>query len=228
MYDPDIHEIQEHGLDISSRSIYLSTEKDTENSINFQSMYRFIKNLKFLDSINHDPIIFYAGSAGGDVEYGFGMYDAIKLAKSPVIFVGIGEVCSMLTIIMQAANLRLITENTYFLIHEGQICITESEPKIASSAVKSHRLTINKFYDIYLSRCMNGLFFKGKNDRSIKNHLKKQLMKKGDWYLEAEEVVHYGFADGILGQKPYESIEDILKSVYNITDDTTLITNQKE
>ena len=53
MYDPDIHEIQEHGLDISSRTIYLATEKDTENSINFQSMYRFIKNLKFLDSINH-------------------------------------------------------------------------------------------------------------------------------------------------------------------------------
>lgn len=227
MYDPDsinIPDIHEYGIDVNSRSIYLCVEKDDSESINFQLMYRFIKNLHVLDSINNDPIIIYGGSGGGDVEYGFGIYDAIKLARSPTIFIGLGEVCSMLTIIMQAATLRLITNNTCFLIHEGQIFLGESEPKTANSAVRSHRLTINKFYDIYLSRCLNGNFFKDKNDKYIKNHLKKQLMKKGDWYLEAEEVVHYGFADGVLGKSPYLDIKSAIDSVY-ITKDTSLKTN---
>ena len=35
------------------------------------------------------------------------------------------------------------------------------------------------------------------------------MQQKGDWWLGAEESVYYGFADGILGQKEYETIAQI-------------------
>jgi ATP-dependent protease ClpP protease subunit len=44
-----------------------------------------------------------------------------------------------------------------------------------------------------------------------KKHITSQLANKCDWILKAQEAVEYGFADGVLGDKKYSTI-DSLKS----------------
>jgi ATP-dependent protease ClpP protease subunit len=168
-------------------------------------MYIFLKNLHHLEGLSTEPITIWSGSLGGDVSYGFSIFDAIKHSKCDIVYIATGIAASMGTIIPQAAKTRLITPNTTYLIHEGYVTIEDTEPKAASSNMQSAKLSVRKFYDVYISRCKNGPFFKDKTDKWIKTYLKKQLMKHGDWNLEPDEIIDLGFADGILGEGDYKN-----------------------
>lgn len=210
----DIETIHEYGLNENSRSIYISSQNETEE-IDSKTAYTFIKNLHYLDSQSSEPITIWASSNGGDVSLGFAMYDALRQAKSPTIYIATGLAASMGTIILQAATVRLITRNTDFLIHEGTIYMGDTEPKTASSTIKSLRLSVNRFYEIYLTRCKNSKFFAGKTDKWIKGYLKKLLMKNGDLYLAPSQILEYGFADGILGEGKFSDLDNVINSVYS-------------
>lgn len=209
--------IQELGIDSKKRYIYLTPNSECDE-IDSKMMYSFIQNLHYLDSLDSKPIVIWSACIGGDVSYGFAMYDAIKNSNSPTIFISTGIAASMGTIIQQAATLRLITPNTNYLIHEGYIGLDDSEPKNAFSAIKSMKISVNKFYEVYKSRCKDLGAFKGKSEKYIVNYLKKQIKMHGDWYLEPNEIISLGFADGIFGEKDYKNIEDTIKSVYSKMD----------
>ena len=40
-----------------------------------------------------------------------------------------------------------------------------------------------------------------------------QLANKSDWILQAEEAVHYGFADGVLGDRKYPNIDHLKNKI---------------
>jgi ATP-dependent protease ClpP protease subunit len=44
-----------------------------------------------------------------------------------------------------------------------------------------------------------------------KKHIQSQLANKCDWILTSQEAVQYGFADGILGEKKYLTIDHLKK-----------------
>jgi ATP-dependent protease ClpP protease subunit len=66
--------------------------------------------------------------------------------------------------------------------------------------------------DIYSERMINGKYIKDSytapTHDKVKNFLKRRL-KDGDWYLEAEEAVYYGFADNVLNSRRYPSIDSL-------------------
>jgi ATP-dependent protease ClpP protease subunit len=53
--------------------------------------------------------------------------------------------------------------------------------------------------DIYASRCVKGKYFKDQNWdlTKVKNFLYRK-MKNGDWYINANDAVNYGFADKVI------------------------------
>jgi ATP-dependent protease ClpP protease subunit len=63
--------------------------------------------------------------------------------------------------------------------------------------------------DIFAKRAVKGLFFRKKKMKydEIFNYIDGIVKKKNDWYLDAQEAVDYGFADGILGTKGFETFE---------------------
>jgi ATP-dependent protease ClpP protease subunit len=59
------------------------------------------------------------------------------------------------------------------------------------------RHNMQTMVDIYAEKChKTGQYFKDRGDSlsKVKSYIKRK-MKDGDWYLTAEESVHYGFAD---------------------------------
>ena len=58
---------------------------------------------------------------------------------------------------------------------------------------------------------MNGRFFKNRGYTFSQTvaYINRKIRDKSDWYLSAEEAVDYGFADGILGEKGFETMEKI-------------------
>jgi ATP-dependent protease ClpP protease subunit len=63
---------------------------------------------------------------------------------------------------------------------------------------------------IFAERGINGAYFKKRKSSTVESAYRffdKKLKEKIDWFLDAEEAVFYGLADGILGSKEYPDVE---------------------
>ncbi len=107
---------------IHSRTIYFGgghpdlNETDVVNSIN---VAQTIKNIHFLDNLNHKPITLLLNTPGGSWDSGMALFDSIKYARSKVYIVGMGQLFSMGVVILQAGYKRLLMPNTVVMIHDG-------------------------------------------------------------------------------------------------------------
>jgi ATP-dependent Clp protease protease subunit len=104
----------EHGIDIRGRTVYLQGEVDSEN------IHKFVKMIRYLDKTDGE-ITVILDSGGGDVNLGFAAYDAIKECRNAVQVKVIGVAMSMGSIILQAADLRVMTRHSRIMIHRGQM-----------------------------------------------------------------------------------------------------------
>ena len=68
---------------------------------------------------------------------------------------------------------------------------------------------------MFTEKCIKSPLAKEKNWNKfiIKKHIVSQLANKSDWILDAEEAVHYGFADGVLGSRKFPNIDSIKNKI---------------
>lgn len=205
--------IHDYNIDIDNREIYLHSyfsEGFDESGVDYRSAIIFEKNLRYLNLMSLEPILIHMHLPGGDWQDCLGIYDAIKASKSKIIIVASAKVESSSTVLLQAADLRILTANTNFLVHYGSISV-DNEHKAALSMVQWSEKESEKMIDIFTEKCMNSSISKEKNWKKMmaRKHIVSQLATKRDWILTAEEAVRYGFADGILGTKKYPNIDYI-------------------
>lgn len=207
-----LYDIHNYGIDIDNREIYLHSYFDGENEdgVDYRSAITFEKNLRHLNTLSLDPILVHMHLPGGDWQDCLGIYDNLENSKSPVCVVAYAKVESSSTVLLQAADLRILSHNTNFLIHYGSISV-DNEHKAALSTVQWSERESEKMIDIFTERCMSSKICKEKNWKKmmVKKHIVTQLATKRDWILTAEEAVDYGFADGILGSKKFPNIDYI-------------------
>lgn len=200
-----LKDFHDYGANIQSREIFLHNHYHTEDNQNPGVEYRmsntFIKNLRALDIKSDQPITIHMHSIGGEWSDGMAIFDAISMCRSYVTIISYGQAESMSSIILQAADMRLMTPNSYFMSHFG------------SSDASGHYLNVQNWIqyekylcdimmDIYAKRCIGGEFFKDKYGKNppiskVKNFLNTKL-KSGDWFLNSNETVYYGFADAVV------------------------------
>jgi ATP-dependent protease ClpP protease subunit len=62
---------------------------------------------------------------------------------------------------------------------------------------------------IFGERAILGRYFQEREYSlsQIKSFIDRKIKSKSDWYMTAEEAVDFGFADGVLGEKGFETIE---------------------
>jgi ATP-dependent protease ClpP protease subunit len=207
-----LYDIHNYCIDIDNREIYLHSFFDTseEAGVDYRSAVTFEKNLRYLNTLSLDPILVHMHLPGGDWQDCLGIYDNIKNSKSPVCIVVYAKTESSSTVLLQAADLRIISYNANFLIHYGSISV-DNEHKAALSMVQWSEKESEKMIDIFTERCMNSKICKDKNWKKmmVKKHIVTQLATKRDWILTADEAVDYGFADGVLGSKRFPNIDYI-------------------
>jgi ATP-dependent protease ClpP protease subunit len=206
----ELSDIHYFNIDVQNREIYLhsSLEDEEEAGVNFKSAIIFEKNLRYLNNISLDPILVHMHLPGGDWQDCLGIYDSIKSSKAKVGIIAYAKVESSSSVLLQAADLRILSYNTNFLIHYGSISV-DNEHKAALSMIQWSEKESEKMIEIFTDKCMNSIIAKEKNWKRmmVKKHIVTQLATKRDWILNAEEAVRYNFADGVLGTKKYPNIE---------------------
>ena len=211
-HNNNIVDIHQYNIDIENREIYLhsSLDDNEEAGVDFRSAITFEKNLRYLNQLSLDPIIVHMHLPGGDWQDCLGIYDNLKISKSPVCIVAYAKVESSSAVLLQGADLRILSANTNFLIHYGSISL-DDEHKAALSSVQWSEKESEKMIDIFAERCINSKIYKEKNWKKMmaKKHIVTQLATKRDWILNANEAVDYGFADGVVGGKKFPNIDYI-------------------
>jgi ATP-dependent protease ClpP protease subunit len=213
-HDNDIANIHQHNLDIKNREIYLHSylsDLDEEPGVDYRSAIIFEKNMRYLNTISIEPILIHMHLPGGMWSDCLGIYDAIKFSKSKTILLAYGSVESASSVILQASDLRVLMPNTNVLIHYGSFSINEEHSKAAASSVQWNEKECDKMVDIFTEKCALSEIAKTKNWKKMmaKKHIISQLANKCDWILTAHEAVEYNFADGVLGTKRFNNIDEL-------------------
>lgn len=210
-----LHDIHNYCVNTKTREIFLHNHyglSEENPGVEYRMSNTFIKNVRTLDNDNNKPILIHMHSIGGEWSDGMAIYDSIQMSRSNICIVAYGQVESMSSIILQAADQRIITPNTYFMSHNGSTSVAGSYNDV-QNWVKYEKHLNQIMIEIYASRCIKGKFFKENYNKPtlqlVKNYLSKQLLN-GDWYINAEEAVYYGFADGVLGSRKYPSIQSVM------------------
>lgn len=171
-----------HAL-FDSRIIYITGQ------INAEMSSSVISQLLLLESEDAEQdITLCISSEGGSVVDGLAIIDVMNHVSCDVCTVGIGMVCSMAAAIFSsgAKGKRYSLPHTEFLLHQlmsGIPQMTQAEDmRIAMNHVMTTKQSLNRL----LSENT------GKTIRQIEKDTDR------DYWMNAEEAVHYGLADSVL------------------------------
>ncbi len=208
-----IEEVHDYNLDFTNRHIYLHGTDD-KPEIDNSMANMFLKNIFILEKSGTSPIIIHLTGIGGDWDCGMLIYDAIKNSRCHIIGLCHGSVMSMDSIILQATDERVSMPNCIFMLHEGSDSV-DGTYKQAQSYLNIAPKRRQNIIDIYANRFVYGKYFTDKNYSKAKTkaHIKSTFSKKEDWYLTAQEALHYGVIDNIIGDKK-DGKKDLYELIY--------------
>jgi ATP-dependent protease ClpP protease subunit len=213
--DTELNDIHNFNINTKTREVFLHSclDGDEEGGVDYRSAVVFEKNIRYINTLSDESILVHMHLPGGDWQDCLGIYDTIRFSKAKIIILAYAKVESSSSVILQAAPLRVLMPNTNLMIHYGSFSIDAEHSKAAAAGINWNEQECDKMIDIFTDRCMQSEMAKLKNWKRMmaKKHITSQLANKCDWILKAQEAVEYGFADGVLGDKKYSTI-DSLKS----------------
>lgn len=177
-----LSQFHENCVFVETKTIVLVGEVDEDM---FEML---VKNLHALDTKSGD-ITIKLMSEGGSVAVARGIYDIITGCKNIVRIQCYGEVASSATIILQAADVRIMSPNSKLMIHVGEESAPRSKPKDIDRLVQEHRKDEIWMENIYLEK------IKQKKPRFTRKKLKDML--EYDTYLSPKEALDLGLCDKI-------------------------------
>jgi ATP-dependent protease ClpP protease subunit len=114
----------DHNIDIDNRTIYMGSlgysPDGSETGVDHLMTEYFIKGMHLLESRSeHKDILILMNNLGGDWYHGMAIYDSIKNSSCNCTIKVYGHAMSMGSIILQAADHRIMMPNSRFMIHYG-------------------------------------------------------------------------------------------------------------
>ena len=156
--------------------------------INEKMLGNFIPMFKQYDSKKCN-IQMFISSGGGEVDAGAGMYEIMRTSHNIITTVGVGLVGSMAVLLFEAGDIRVATEGTTFLLHDGSVTARGT-----LMAVKSHLEETLRNHNWYAEQIAH----------RCRVPLKKILdLTSKESYLTAQEALKLKLIDTIIPYREY-------------------------
>ena len=167
----------DYDLHVESRTLYIGGKEIDE-----QSAERVIKALHILQSEKDINIIL--NSFGGCWFQGMAIYDAIASCSCHVNATVYGSAMSMGSVILQAADSRIIHPNATIMVHDGYETRVDDIPRTFQNWAEYSKRSQQRMYEIYAGRSGRPPSFWKKKCAS-------------DAILTAKEALELGLVDSI-------------------------------
>jgi len=182
----------EQGVFVPTRTIYMGSESvdadGAESGTDAKMAERVIKNLHVLENGSTDPITIVMNNLGGDEYHGAAMYDALMQSPCHIRIVVRGHAMSMGSIILQAADERVMGKASVQMVHYGTWGVNHHSKTAWKIALEGKRWD-QWMEDIYFER------IREKHPEYTIEALRELL--DHDTYLTAEQSIALGLADRI-------------------------------
>lgn len=156
-----------------------------------QDMYlKIAKNLLILEQ-STGTITIKVYSDGGDTVACRAIYDTIQHCRNFVRIIVYGEACSSASIILQAADERVMAPSSELMIHLGQESYGMEHPRNIDALRTSYRRIENWMRDVYMEK------IKVKKPRFTNE--KYADLVRFDKYLTPQQALELGLTDRIGG-----------------------------
>lgn len=188
----DIEKFHDCGIYLPTRTIYMGSEtidNESESGCDAAMAERIVKNLHILDTLNQEPITILMNNIGGDEYHCFAMYDTIKACKSHITIKVVGHAMSAGSIILQAADERVMLPTSRQMIHYG------------TWGVHDHAKTTQKWAEEgkKIDKWMEKMYLDKIHEKHPKYKIGRiQKLLDHDTFLTAQESVDLGLADKVL------------------------------
>ncbi len=190
----DLDRYFEYNVFPSKRLLYLGSRSDmdgAESGVNYEMFDCFLKGITYLDSIADSPITVHMNTDGGDWYHGMAMFRAIRACRSHVTVMAWGYACSMGSVILQAADTRVLARNCVVMIHDGTGGIPPNAgAKTEEAWAEQSKKTRVEMYQIFLER------MKVADHRMTLRRVEE--MCSHDRIFSPEEAVEAGLADWVM------------------------------
>lgn len=198
-----VYYTHEYNIDLSSRQVYLMGEEDkawdeSEPGVEFAMANRFIRNFTLLMRASKDPILIHMKTCGGDWSEGMAIYDTIKSCPNYVTILNYSHASSMSSIILCAADYRVMMPHSIYMIHQGSVYFGGTHKQFMTYSAQNN-VTLDQMLDVYVERLSKSGNMKDWPVRKIRDWLTTQMDRKEEVYFSAEEAVERGFADAVFG-----------------------------
>lgn len=208
-----ISDVHSYNINNTSRELYLHgyvDAYDEEPGVDYRMATSFIKNVHILQSQSNKNILIHMHTIGGSWSDGMAIFNAIRLCKSPITILAYAQASSMSGVVLQAADKRVLMPDCEIMIHHGSIAVDDNTIAV-KSAVDQNEKFCKRMLQVFAQRAVFGKYFKDRNYgiKKTMTFIDSKIKQTSDWYLSAEESIYYGFADGILGEKGFETVTKI-------------------
>jgi len=174
----------------------------TEPGVEYMMATTCIKNLHlFLHQSLTEEVIIHLHTCGGDYTEGMAIYDTICAMPYYVTIVSYTHARSMSSIILQAADKRMMMPNSYFMFHMGELAL-EGEVKTVNSEVEFSNKQDKTMIQIYADKACESEKFKKMSKAKVRRTFVDYMNRKGDVFLTADEAIYWGLADEVVSEFP--------------------------
>jgi len=203
-----LSQVQTFGVNLHTREIYLHSHYlgEEEPGVEYRMATSFVKNLHVLDLLSHSNILVHMHTVGGEWSDGMAIYDAIHACQSPVTILAYAQASSMSGVVLQAARKRVLMPNTEFVMHYGSLSL-DSHSIAARSAVLWNDGLHAKMLHIFAERAVHAGKFNTLTE--AETFFDSRMKESLDWFLDAEQTISFGLADGVFGTKGFKTFQSI-------------------
>lgn len=130
------------------------------------------------------PIRIYFFSPGGDLDINYALIDTIKMSKTPIIGINIGQCASAAAYIFLSCHKRYMLPHAYFILHQGSGTLSGTFEQICAQ-MEDYQKQVEELADFVLEH----------TDYSEEAVAEKIV---GEWYIRKDEALENGVVHGVI------------------------------
>lgn len=200
-------------VDTDMRTLYMGsvgyTHEESETGVDHFMAEYLIKGMHTLESKNKKPITIIMNNPGGDWYHGMAIYDAIKSSPCECTIKVYGHAMSMGSIILQAADHRIMMPNSRFMIHYGYDGKAGHAKIVYKWADEGKRINW-EMENIYLEKMLE---FEKTSGKKLELALEK-IVNRGN-ELEFPKKAPAKFKFSTKGEERREQLREVLQMLLN-------------
>ena len=166
--------------DLSNRSFWIDDEINEYLLELIKYIVQWNKEDAKISVAKRKPIRLFFFSPGGSLDVNYSLIDTIKMSKTPIIGINMGQCASAAAYIYLSCHKRFMLPHSYFIFHQGSGTISGTYEQICAQML-DYQNQVEELSEFMLEHT---------------TYTEEEVANKivGEWYVRKDEAVEKGIA----------------------------------